>query len=183
MISPCLKPIPGSVNFKPLDCNYYPSSQRLIKILSAWLFKSRSNNQRYSIEIGVLKNFTKFTGKHLCQSLFFNRLYRFTQQATPTHTNPHHATTTHTNPHQATHQTTPTHTRPHQTTPIHTMPHQTTPTHTRPHQPTPGYTNPRQTTPTHIRPHQPTPVHTSAHQATHTQFILTHFRPHKPTIT
>ena len=23
---------------------------------------------------GVLKNFTKFTGKHLCQSLFFNKV-------------------------------------------------------------------------------------------------------------
>ena len=25
-------------------------------------------------EKGVLKNFTKFTGKHLCQSLFFNKV-------------------------------------------------------------------------------------------------------------
>ena len=25
-------------------------------------------------KIGVLKNFTKFTGKHLCQSLFFNKM-------------------------------------------------------------------------------------------------------------
>ena len=24
---------------------------------------------------GVLRNFAKFTGKHLCQSLFFNKLY------------------------------------------------------------------------------------------------------------
>ena len=29
--------------------------------------------QRYSIKKGVLRNFTKFTGKHLCQSLFFNK--------------------------------------------------------------------------------------------------------------
>ena len=25
-------------------------------------------------KIGVLKNFAKFTGKHLCQSLFFNKV-------------------------------------------------------------------------------------------------------------
>ena len=35
---------------------------------------SSSSHQRYSIKIGVLKNFVKFTGKHLCQSLFFNKL-------------------------------------------------------------------------------------------------------------
>ena len=27
-----------------------------------------------SIKIGVLKNFAKLTGKHLCQSLFFNKV-------------------------------------------------------------------------------------------------------------
>ena len=32
----------------------------------------RSSHQRCSIEISVLKNFTKFTGKHLYQSFFFN---------------------------------------------------------------------------------------------------------------
>ena len=32
--------------------------------------RNRSSHQRCSIEIGVLKNFTKFTGKHLLQSLF-----------------------------------------------------------------------------------------------------------------
>ena len=34
----------------------------------------RSNHQRCSIEIGVLKTSTKFTGKHQCQSLFFNKV-------------------------------------------------------------------------------------------------------------
>ena len=29
---------------------------------------------RYSIKEGVLRNFTKSTGKHLCQSLFFNKV-------------------------------------------------------------------------------------------------------------
>ena len=34
----------------------------------------RSSHRRCSIKIGVLKNFAKFTGKHLCQSLFFNKV-------------------------------------------------------------------------------------------------------------
>ena len=33
-----------------------------------------SNHRRYSVKIGVLTNFAKFTGKHLCQSLFFNKV-------------------------------------------------------------------------------------------------------------
>ena len=32
----------------------------------------RSSHQRCSIQKGVLRNFTKFAGKHQCQSLFFN---------------------------------------------------------------------------------------------------------------
>ena len=32
----------------------------------------RSGHRRCSVKKGVLRNFTKFTGKHLCQSLFFN---------------------------------------------------------------------------------------------------------------
>ena len=34
----------------------------------------RSSNQRCSIKKGVLKNFAKITGKHVCQSLFFNKV-------------------------------------------------------------------------------------------------------------
>ena len=34
----------------------------------------RSNHQRCSVRKGVLRNFTKFIGKHLCQSLFFNKV-------------------------------------------------------------------------------------------------------------
>ena len=30
--------------------------------------------QRCSVKKGVLRNFTKFKGKHLCQSLFFNKV-------------------------------------------------------------------------------------------------------------
>ena len=34
----------------------------------------RSNHQRCSVRKGVLRNFTKFTSKNLCQSLFFNKV-------------------------------------------------------------------------------------------------------------
>ena len=34
----------------------------------------RSSHQRCSVTKGVLGNFAKFTGKHLCQSLFFNKI-------------------------------------------------------------------------------------------------------------
>ena len=33
----------------------------------------RSSHRRCSIKKGVLRNFTKFKGKHLCQSLFINK--------------------------------------------------------------------------------------------------------------
>ena len=32
----------------------------------------RSSHRRFSVRKGILRNFTKFTGKHLCQSLLFN---------------------------------------------------------------------------------------------------------------
>ena len=34
----------------------------------------RSSHWRCSVRRGVLRNFAKFTGKHLCQSLFFNKV-------------------------------------------------------------------------------------------------------------
>ena len=34
----------------------------------------RSSHQKCSIKKGVFKNFVKFTGIHLCQSLFFNKV-------------------------------------------------------------------------------------------------------------
>ena len=47
----------------------------LLVLQSTWAFLiwlDRSNHQRYSVRKGVLRNFRKFTGKHLCQSLFLN---------------------------------------------------------------------------------------------------------------
>ena len=34
----------------------------------------RSSHQRCSVKKGVLRNFAKFTGKRLCQSLFFKKV-------------------------------------------------------------------------------------------------------------
>ena len=34
----------------------------------------RSSHRRCSVKTGLLKNFAKFTGKHLCHSLFFNKV-------------------------------------------------------------------------------------------------------------
>ena len=34
----------------------------------------RSSHRRCSVKKGVLRNFAKFTGKHLCQNLFFNKI-------------------------------------------------------------------------------------------------------------
>ena len=36
--------------------------------------ENRNSHKRCSIEIAVLKNFTKLIGKHLCQGLFFNKV-------------------------------------------------------------------------------------------------------------
>ena len=38
------------------------------------LRRFRSSHRRYSVKKGVLRNFAKFIGKHLCKSLFFNKV-------------------------------------------------------------------------------------------------------------
>ena len=46
----------------------------------------RSSHQRCFAKIGLLRNFTKFTGKYLCQSLFFNKVAlacNFIEKETP----------------------------------------------------------------------------------------------------
>ena len=37
----------------------------------------RNSHQRYFVRKGALRNFAKFTGKHFCQSLFFNKVAVF----------------------------------------------------------------------------------------------------------
>ena len=41
---------------------------------SRYYYRVRSSHQMCSVKIGVLRNFTKFTGKRLCQSVFFNKV-------------------------------------------------------------------------------------------------------------
>ena len=43
-------------------------------LLKRVLQSYRSNHRKRSVKKGVLKNLTKFTGKHLFQSLFFNKV-------------------------------------------------------------------------------------------------------------
>ena len=45
------------------------------------LVKIRSSRQEISCKEGVLKNFTKFTGKHLCQCFFFNNVAGLKKEA------------------------------------------------------------------------------------------------------
>ena len=47
---------------------------RTAQLIQLILTKNRSNQQRCSVKKGVLRNFVKFTGKHLCLSLFFIRV-------------------------------------------------------------------------------------------------------------
>ena len=47
-------------------CEAFPTENRVA-------IAFRSSNQRCSMKKGVLTNVTKFKGKHLCQSLFFNK--------------------------------------------------------------------------------------------------------------
>ena len=42
------------------------------KLLRKW--RSRSSHRRCSVRKGVLRNFSKFTGKHMCKSLSFNKV-------------------------------------------------------------------------------------------------------------
>ena len=49
------------------------SCWQLLKYRGSFSLQSfRSSHQRWSIRKGVLRNLTKFTGKHMCQGLFLN---------------------------------------------------------------------------------------------------------------
>ena len=55
-------------NYALLCLNQNSNVQRISNVQCAMC---RSSHQRCSLKKCVLRNFTKFTGKHLCQSLFF----------------------------------------------------------------------------------------------------------------
>ena len=46
----------------------------VISIIAEWLKLFRSSRQEVFCKKGVLRELAKFTGKHLCQSLFFNKV-------------------------------------------------------------------------------------------------------------
>ena len=50
----------------------YLHNQRLKQTLQ--IYTSEAVVQRCSVKKGVFRNFAKFTGKYLCQSLFFNKV-------------------------------------------------------------------------------------------------------------
>ena len=46
----------------------------LTYLLIAFVSYNRSSRSEVFCKKGVLRNFAKFVGKHLCQSLFFNKV-------------------------------------------------------------------------------------------------------------
>ena len=57
---------PRQISTMELSCNIF-----------GWSSVIRSSHQRCSMKKGVFRNFGKFTGKHLCQGLFFNKAAGF----------------------------------------------------------------------------------------------------------
>ena len=56
------------------DFNHFSARMNMVHNIEHYFTKFRSSHQRCSVRKGVLRNFTKFTGKHLRQSLFFNKV-------------------------------------------------------------------------------------------------------------
>ena len=53
---------------------YFPNFVLVQHIVVQKLVKTRSSHQRCSLIKGVLRNLRKSTGKHLCQSLYFDKV-------------------------------------------------------------------------------------------------------------
>ena len=60
-----------------LFCNHRGVFREPTQISKMKLFANKSNQWRCSFKKGVLKNFAKFTRKHLYQCLFFNKVAGF----------------------------------------------------------------------------------------------------------
>ena len=54
--------------------NPFASNEQHFRQLFIYLFFFRSNRPEVFCKKGALRNFIKFTGKHLCQSLIFNKV-------------------------------------------------------------------------------------------------------------
>ena len=66
----------GDVSAENLDL-FFQSQCLLTQVLAegvAWSGGEKSSQQRCSMKKGILRNFAKFTGKHLYQSLLFNKV-------------------------------------------------------------------------------------------------------------
>ena len=84
-ILPSTKPFVVFIRRKVLTkmkVSYFLDTKRSVKIKTVLLNlrllhskKIRSSHRRCSVKKRALKNFEKFTGKHLCRSLFLIKLY------------------------------------------------------------------------------------------------------------
>ena len=54
--------------------NNFKGAESVLNCENSMLLIYRSSHQMCSMKKGVLRNFAKFTGKLLCQSLFFNKV-------------------------------------------------------------------------------------------------------------
>ena len=61
----CVNKLNQKINFQ-----YPQKNLKNLKCLPCIIFPFRSSQQKCSVKKGVFRNFAKFTGKHLCQSLF-----------------------------------------------------------------------------------------------------------------
>ena len=76
-----LKEIISNITFVRKNLRFKCSSNNSSNVLQMFFMTIqivapyKSSHRRFSVRKGVLRNFAKFTGKHLCQSLFFNNLF------------------------------------------------------------------------------------------------------------
>ena len=59
------------------NVNFWKLGWLCMSCLFYYFRKDRSSQRMCSVRNDVLRNFSKFTGKHLCQSLFFNKVSSF----------------------------------------------------------------------------------------------------------
>ena len=52
----------------------YDNFAKELNIQTTFISEAKSNHRRCSVKKGVLRNLANFTGKHLCQSLFFKKV-------------------------------------------------------------------------------------------------------------
>ena len=78
-MSRCFFKIFGDSYWRELKKNSVTTIIHFLQLILIWVWNInetyvRSSHRRCSVRKGVLRNFVKFTGKHLCQSLFFDKV-------------------------------------------------------------------------------------------------------------